>query len=393
MQLTLKQEQGLKEIIKRYKDKEKYVVISGYAGVGKSSLITYAIAALNLKPEDVAYAAYTGKAAEVLRKKGNKGACTLHKLLYEHVPLPQGGFYRRIKTALDLKVVVVDEVSMVPISMINQLLKFNVFCIFTGDPFQLPQINKEEAHTLLDKPHVFLDQIMRQSAESEIINLSMKIREGKSIDYYKGHEVLILPKNELSTGILKWADIILCAKNATRHELNNQMRKIKGYSPQDAPQEGEKLICLTNYWDDINEDGDALVNGTIGTITKISNNVVNIPNYIRSNQHTYPVYKINLKPEYSDSQFNLLQVDKNFLINEKSNMDWKTAYQLGKRHMAYMIPKELTYGYAITTHRAQGSEWDNVLVIEENFPFDKVEHRRWLYTAVTRSASRLVLVR
>ena len=86
MELTIKQNAGLKEILTRYKNKEKYTTIAGYAGTGKSTLVKFAIAALGVAPEKVAYATYTGKAAEVLRKKGNEGACTLHRLLYNHIP-------------------------------------------------------------------------------------------------------------------------------------------------------------------------------------------------------------------------------------------------------------------------------------------------------------------
>ena len=56
------------------------------------------------------------------------------------------------------------------------------------------------------------------------------------------------------------------------------------------------------------------------------------------------------------------------------------------------MPREFEYGYAITCHKAQGSEWDKVLVIEENFPWNKEEHIRWLYTAATRSSEKLVIV-
>ena len=64
-----------------------------------------------------------------------------------------------------------------------------------------------------------------------------------------------------------------------------------------------------------------------------------------------------------------------------------------KERIGDLVPKEFTYAYAITTHKAQGSEWSKVLVMEESFPFDKQEHARWLYTACTRAAEKLVLVR
>ena len=133
---------------------------------------------------DVCYTAYTGKAAEVLRKKGNPNAMTLHKLLYTSIPKPNGGFFRKIKEALEYSIIVVDEVSMVPKTMIDILLKFPVYVIFLGDPFQLPQIDKNEAHDLLEHPHVFLDEVMRQAQESEIIRLSMHIREGKPLEEF-----------------------------------------------------------------------------------------------------------------------------------------------------------------------------------------------------------------
>jgi ATP-dependent exoDNAse (exonuclease V) alpha subunit len=71
------------------------------------------------------------------------------------------------------------------------------------------------------------------------------------------------------------------------------------------------------------------------------------------------------------------------------------AYQLNKLKpkIGEVVPKEFAYAYAITCHKAQGSEWDKVLVLEERFPFDKEEHARWLYTACTRASEKLILVR
>ena len=139
MELTNAQQKGLEIAVNRHRNNEKYVVISGYAGTGKSTLVHFIIEALaqeGINPKvDVAYAAFTGKAAEVLRKKGNCNATTLHKLLYDHIPKKDGGFIRKPKVALEYKIIVVDEVSLVPKSMIDMLLRHNVYVIFLGDPF------------------------------------------------------------------------------------------------------------------------------------------------------------------------------------------------------------------------------------------------------------------
>ena len=176
--------------------------------MGKSTLIKFIIDAIGFDEEKVAYATFTGKAAEVLRKKGNPNACTLHKLLYDSYPLPTGGFKRIPKIVLDYSIIIVDEVSMVPKSMIDLLLRHpNIYVIFLGDPFQLPQINKNEENHLLDNPHIFLSEVMRQAQDSEIIRLSMKIREGVDFNLSEFEkEVKILPYSNVNLGMLDWAD-------------------------------------------------------------------------------------------------------------------------------------------------------------------------------------------
>lgn len=392
MILTNKQEEGLKIILDRHKRNEKYTVVAGYAGTGKSTLVKFAIEALNVESSKVAYATYTGKAAEVLRKKGNPGACTLHKLLYDHFPMPGGGFYRKPKTELDVTIVVVDEVSMVPKPMVDLLLKHKIYVIFLGDPFQLPQIDKDTENHLLDKPHIFLDEIMRQAAESEIIQLTMKIRNGESLDSFKGNEVQIFKKNEFNTGMMTWADQIIVATNATRQSINQQMRKILGYSG--LPQHGERMICLRNYWDDCNDAGDALVNGTTGIIENPFESFRRIPAYIKNDRRDLPTIVGNFIPD-GGIEFHSIEMDKEMIMTGEKCIDWRVAYQLGKLKpkIGDIVPKEFDFAYAITCHKAQGSEWEKVLVIEEGFPFAKEEHARWLYTACTRAASRLVLVR
>ena len=393
MELTKKQEEGLQIALDKHKFNEKFVTISGYAGTGKSTLVKFIIEALDVEKDKVAYACYTGKAAEVLRKKGNPNAMTLHRLLYDSVPRQGGGFIRIPKKSLNYTIVVVDEVSMVPKTMIDMLMKHNVFIIFLGDPFQLPQIDKNEAHGILDHPHVFLDEIMRQEAESEIIQLTMKIRNFEPIDFFEGKEVIVGSKHDLITGHLKWADQIITATNASRISINNQMREILGYSG--LPNSGEKMICLQNYWDDTSDDGEGvLVNGMTGTIVNPFETYRMAPSYIKMRNHKMPLIQGDFVSDEGKTYSNV-EMDKHMIVTGQPFLEWRESYALGKLKPKFgdLTPRQFTYGYAVTCHKAQGSEWDKVLVIEETFPFDKKEHARWLYTAATRASEKLVLLR
>ena len=135
MELTKKQEDAVKIILDRHRMGEKYTVIAGFAGTGKTTLVKYAIEALDVDEDKVAYVSFTGKAAEVLRRKGNPNATTLHKLLYTSFPRAAGGFIRKPKPQLEYTIVVVDEISMVPKELINLLFKHKVYVICLGDPF------------------------------------------------------------------------------------------------------------------------------------------------------------------------------------------------------------------------------------------------------------------
>ena len=395
MELNDKQKQGLDIAVDRYKRKERYTVISGYAGTGKSTLVKFIVAALpNINPdEDVIYTSFTGKATQVLQKKGNKNVSTLHKLLFESIPKPDGTFFRKPVEFIPYKIVIVDECSMVPKELLQRLIKYNVHIICLGDPGQLPPINKNEDNHLLDHPHIFLDEIMRQEAESEIINLTMDIRAGKPLTRYQGKEVQVLNKDELTTGMLLWADQIICAKNETRIALNNQMRDLLGRSG--GPQDGDKVICLKNNWDIYSVNDNPLVNGTIGYLKDSFSTYINLPRQITSDGQPkkLDILTANFISD-TEEDYGILNMDKQLITTGIPGLDWKTSYKMGRNwRFQDKIPDQFTYGYAITCHKSQGSEWDNVLVIEEGFPFEKEEHKQWLYTAATRAAKKLVIIK
>jgi exodeoxyribonuclease-5 len=377
MQLTSGQEMGLKIAIKRFKDKEAYTCIAGYAGTGKSTLVSHIVDALKISPADVCYIAFTGKASLVLREKGCENAMTAHRLLYYSKELPDGTFQHKPREHLEYpyKLIVVDEVSMIPVDMWKLLLSHKVHVIALGDPFQLPPIDGESE--ILAKPHVFLDEIVRQAQDSEIIRLSMDIREGLPLSRRKGNEVSIISKKQLNDAYYSGADQIIAAKNITRADINWKCRKIKfGDDVPDHPIKGEKIICLKNYWDVLSNKQDPLINGMIGTLEdvyysqgKIFENKMNADFFIEDNNIFY-----SLSMDYK------LFTEGKPTINNENWMQFKG------------VPKPLLfdYGYCITCHKSQGSEWDKVLVFAEYMK--GTDFQRWCYTAATRSKKKLIIV-
>ena len=392
MVLTNKQEQGLKIAVDRFHAGEPWTCIAGYAGTGKSTLIKFIISALNLEPhKDVAYVAFTGKAASVLRNKGCPNASTAHKLLYYSKKLPDGKFIFTPKSVLEnkYKLIVVDEISMLPLELWKLLLSHKVHVLACGDPFQLPPVSKDSDNHVLDTPHIFLDEIMRQAQESEIIRLTMDIRNNKPIEYFKGNEIQIISPEEVVDGMYSWADQIITATNRKRMEINNYMRAAAGRGAE--PEVGDKVIACRNCWDITDIMGDnALVNGTIGYIQEAQMIDKKYPLY---NVPTIKLLKTQLLT-LDEDLFEDVMIDLKALSKGEKSLTSQQEYMIARRpSLKAQMPIEFNYGYAITCHRAQGSEWDKVLVFEENFPFDKEEHARWLYTACTRPSQKLVLVR
>ena len=392
MILTAKQEEGLKIAVERFKNHEPYTCISGYAGTGKSTLIKFISAALDIPPEKVSYVAYTGKAAQVLKQKGCPNPVTAHRLLYKAKPMPNGTYKFVPKVVEDYSIIVVDEVSMLPKEMWQQLLSHRIHVLATGDPFQLPPIDKDSDNHVLDHPHIFLDEIMRQAYDSEIIRFSMWIREGKPINEFpaSGQQVMFVKSNQIVTGMYEWADQILCATNAKRNAINKFMREIKGFGEE--PEVGDKIISLRNQWDFLSndfEDPAPLTNGTIGVIQNTMRRDITVPFWICDKK--IPVLNTTMIDENGD-KFDYIPIDYTSLTTGEKFLTGKQEYQMRKSDKCGDPPFEFSYAYGITCHKAQGSEWGKVMVYEERFPFDKTEHARWAYTAATRASEKLVWV-
>lgn len=332
IKLTKKQEEGIKIAVDRYNHHEKYTVIAGYAGVGKSVTAKYIAEALpHINPdEDVCYAAYTGKSVQVLARRGNSNVSTLHKLLYSARIMPNGRYRFFPVKSIPYKVIIVDEVSMIPKKIIDELLKHDVYVIFLGDPFQLPSFadDKEEKQDLLSHPHIFLDEIMRQEAESEIIRFSMAIRQRKFKTFKAAsEEVKIFNKNDMSLGMLNWADQVICSTNKTRISLNEIIRENMYGEKNCLPRMGDKVICTHNEWDTLSEkERLPLINGTIGTVQSLYATNQPVPIEVADGSRLIQYYNMDIQTEDGDF-FRDLYTDKRLLVSEQPSLNPQQTYQ------------------------------------------------------------------
>ena len=356
--------------------------LAGYAGSGKSTLVPFVMDALGVTYDDVCFATYTGIAAMVLANKTKNTVSTIHSLCYELVEdflddktnvVHMVWKLRSNSPIKKCKLLVLDEVSMVNKDMMNDLLKFGCKVLVLGDPFQLAPVEGDAYFHATYEPDFFLTEIHRQALENPIIWLSQQVRAGKDIAYGEyGDTVMKLRYDDAPEELWKQADQIIVGTNKTRRSLNKWFRGMLGHDKINSvfPVVGDRMICLRNRWDD------ALVNGMLLNAT--SNAVV-------------ATDRESFKMSFSaDGQDELLRF---------TDMSCSSAEVLGgiKLKMPYWEQKKLLsvdYGYAITCHKSQGSQYDDVLFVDEGFGrwLDDNTYYRHLYTAITRAAEHLIIL-
>ena len=381
IQLETQQAQAVTEITDWYKKKSsKYFVLAGLAGTGKTTIVKYFMDKLNLHPDDVAFVAYTGKAALVLTSMGTP-AVTIHKLIYKAVEDPitkEVKFIKNDKLDKPIKLIVVDEASMVSEDIQSDLESFKVPIIYIGDHGQLPPVNGTSK--LMMEANIKLEKIHRQAEGNPIIFLAKMARMGAKLPYKEfGKGVIKMSARDVTPGLLTGVEQILCGKNTTRHKLNNRVRALLGKASARVLV-GDRVICLRNNWQK------GYINGMTGTVLAIQE-----------------FDKSNIKPEDSwryhvDQQAFDIECDhdvSNFSEegNTLRNIPFdSTVFQFNQTpDMKNRCIEPFDFAYAITVHKAQGSQYHSVLVMEE-YLGDAQLHKKWLYTAITRAASSLIIV-
>ena len=361
-QWTREQERALQEVARWLETAggPQIFRLFGYAGTGKSTLARHVAEHVEGL---VAFAAFTGKAALVMRSKGCENARTIHSLIYRasDTETEEPTFELNDESdAARARLIVVDECSMVDEELGRDLLSFGKKVLVLGDPAQLPPVKGGGFFTEAE-PDVMLTEVHRQAADNPIVRLSMIVREGGRIEQGVYGETRVLRRDALDPALITGADQVLVGMNKTRRAYNGRLRELRGFSGA-QPQSGEKLVCLRN------NRKKGLLNGALFTVKSAG--------ALRRGK-----IRMLVAPEEGEGKFLRVAVIPQFF----ESVEGEIPYALRKDS------DEFDYGYALTVHKAQGSQWDNVALFDESFAFR--EHRaRWLYTGVTRAAQRLTLV-
>jgi exodeoxyribonuclease V len=352
----------LREYYTSRKPKKQFLYLAGYAGTGKTTLAKHFAENVN---GEVLFGAYTGKAALVLRKKGCEGARTIHSMIYLAEQDPNTGEIRfhlnKASVISTAKLIIIDECSMVDEELARDLLSFNKPILVLGDPGQLPPI-KGAGFFTSSKPDFMLTEIHRQAKDSPIIHLATLIRNGIMPDHGEYEDSKVVER--ISTKNVLEADQLLVGRNSTRYDMNRKIRKLKQLNP-DHPVIGDKLVCLQND----REIG--IFNGGMFNIEQI------LTTKYKTN---FLHMRLESQDEYRDPV--MVKVHKSFFIDDVGKPDWKMLKG----------SQEFDYGYALTGHRSQGSQWDNVTIMDESYCF-KEDKWKWLYTCITRAATKVTLIR
>jgi exodeoxyribonuclease V len=333
----------------------------GYAGTGKTTLARHVAEGVDGK---VLFAAFTGKAALVMRSKGCDGASTIHSLIYR--TLESGAETPSFELwedapASKAKLIVIDECSMVDADLGRDLMSFGVPVLVLGDPAQLPPIQGGGFFTNAE-PDALLTEVHRQAQNDPIVRLSMEVRAGNRLTPGEYGATQVVRRDALDPQRVVAADQILVGRNVTRRAYNARMRERRGMSDA-LPIAGDKLVCLRN------NRRKGLFNGGLWVVKER-------PTSRRQ------IMRLRLKPDEDMSERVVkVSVRPECFTGTIEEVEWPQR----KRY------DEFDYGYVLTVHKAQGSQWDDVVLFDESFAFPD-SRDRWLYTGITRAAKRLTVV-
>ena len=401
--------------------------LMGYAGTGKSTLAAYLAKVANKENLCVNFVAPTNKAVQVLRDMGNDHCNTVHKMIY-YMDEQTGEFEKkcspeRYELALEKlhagklefdELIICDEASMLSDAMLDDLeeyaICFNAKVLYMGDPFQLPPVEKYSRTVFDNENRSFLTEVMRQGKGSSVLAWATALRKKKlSFSPTKTEgEVSVEDRyplwNEYLKKLKEGKDITMVTwKNDARVRFNLSVRKVLGYEGKTL-QKGEPIMGISN--------GIYLRNGETETVPEnikflgkdqIFQNMYGKEATQVHNAEFYSYVKddekhlIILVPDYAGASIPSNSIKGTFYWYLEGGFKKQFVTTSGKKKKKYKLSEEVTictYGYAVTAHKSQGSQWDEVFITGTSKLFDDpLINARWLYTAVTRAKEKVHMLK
>lgn len=354
--------------------KQQVFFLAGFAGTGKTT-VARAIADRCAEFHQVAFIAPTGKAASRLRQKGCHHAITMHQFVYRLRGEDEDGnpiFSAKMSLDVRPKLVVCDEASMLGEYDARTLLGHGLPVLALGDIGQLPPVKASAAFNEENLDYL-LTKIERQAGESNIIRASMFVRDGKKLPPREYEDVRVRRGSPPMEELLEHVgndDAILCSYNSTRQRVNADIREKLGYFDR-LPMPGEKVVCLAN------QHGFGIMNGEQGIVVEYTTVSCTSTDDLEDEDDDGTRLKLLC---LTDGRERVVRFQKKSFSD-----DPEERKEFGRKTGAF------DFGYAMTVHKSQGSEWDKVLVIEE--VMRGIDYAKLMYTAVTRAQRQLTIYR
>lgn len=417
-------------------------LLKGYAGTGKTTLISALVKSLPSVGKRSALLAPTGRAAKVLAKYSKRKASTLHKKIYWIRTSKNGNTFITLKENLHTNTIfIVDEASMIPEdlndslskrSLLEDLIKYvyeGIDCklILIGDTAQLPPVHLDVSPALdeenLDKKYQKqiiskeLKEVVRQEKNSLVLENATNLR--KLIELNNNS----LPKIKLNNDVIRISSgeelqenieaayaqsgventTIICRSNKRANQYNNRIRSEILWQ-EDIISSGDILMVVRNnyFWLDEKSEAGFLANGDIIEVTRVKEIIerygfkfakasIKLLDYPNENE----VETILLLDTIS-SESPSLKYEEYKKLYKEVGLDYKGQKDINKKikENEFFNAIQIKFGYSITCHKAQGGQWKEVFIDIGYFKKEMLDknYLRWLYTAFTRSTEKLYLI-
>ncbi|WP_268034742.1 ATP-dependent DNA helicase [Algoriphagus sp. PAP.12] len=424
-------------------DEKPTFVLRGYAGTGKTSVISALVQSLPKLQMRSLLLAPTGRAAKVMSNYSGRAAYTIHKIIYKPKEDSGGlgmGFILQ-KNYYKNTVFIVDESSMLADdggmsgNLLGDLIRF-VFSgednrlILVGDTAQLPPVGSEYSPALdsnylqryfrLHADQVELVEVMRQRLESGILYNATQLRQSIPKENPEIHlntssfkDIFKMTGERLEDGLRYAYDkfgmdntVIVTRSNKNAVQYNLYIRKVIHFF-EDEINSGDLLMIVKNNYTYMaeSEKVNFLANGDMAEIMKIRSfeelygfrfatlelRLLDYPDEPHFEAKVLLEALYSSSPSLTREQYRSLY---NQVAEDYADIANKNERQELIRKDPYLNALQVKFAYALTCHKAQGGQWQAVFVDQGYLPDDKIDKDflRWLYTAVTRASEELYLV-